>query len=153
MTIDKIPLDRIQKFLTNLPPGATIELLKGTNGEVIVTNQRKTREQLLAENFSHLRGLGISMSQAAQKYQVPRGTLQRWVYRTGYVHFVDEEAYPKLVDEAEVALCADIQEKRREWGVRNVPFFDDEGYLIEDLKHPDLAAYRRRKRVQRAGEE
>lgn len=127
----------ILNALTNLPPGATIELKKSSSGDIILNgHSRKTKQQLIDENYSHLVGVGISLSEAAEKYGVPRSVIEGWVYSSGNVSFVDETVYPKLVDEAEVALCADIYKERRAAGTSGLPYFDEEGYLIEEVQRP-----------------
>lgn len=133
--------------LTTLPPGAKIEVSKTPTGEISVSQQPLTKQQLIAQNYSHLAGQGIPINEAAEKYDVPKGTIGRWVYTQNYVSFVDEDSWPKLVDEAEVALCAAIYHERKAKGITGIPFFDDDDFIIEDLKHPKLAAYRRRRRA------
>lgn len=128
-------------LLTGLPSGVKIKLefVKLPSGEIVVTTDapKKTKQQLLEEKYSRLKGHGITISQAAIKYEVSREAIENWVYQAKYVRFVDEVSYPKKIDEAEVALCADIYRKRREQkGRLNIPFFDEDGYIVEGLKHP-----------------
>lgn len=137
----------IEQLLTKLEPGSKLELEKTPSGEVRIVSGL-TKEQLLQQDYSHLMGQGISMSQAAKKYRIPRSTMKRWVYSQSYVGIVDESSYPQLVDEAHVALCAAIYHERKEAGIKSVPYFDDDGTVITGLKHPKLAAYRARKRKQ-----
>lgn len=144
--------DDITTLLTNLPPGSTIELTK-TPGGLIVTDsidQPKTKQQILEERYAGLMGQGITMSEAAKKYDVPGGTIRRWVYQNNYISFVDQDSYPQTIDEAEIALCADIYKERQQAGITRVPYFDEEGCIIEDLKHPKLSEYRRKKRQQKS---
>lgn len=142
----KISPADLEQLLTTLPPGSTMELRKSPTGEISVVEQPLTKQQLIEQKYAHLVGQGISLNEAAEKYDVPRAALRSWVYRAQDVRFVDEESWPKLVDEAEVALCAEIYHERKASGLTGVPFFDDDGRVIEDLKHPKLAAYRRRKK-------
>lgn len=132
-------------LLTRLPPGATIELKKSTSGDIILNgHSRKTKQQLIDEKYAYLKGIGISLSQAAKKYGVPRGAIRAWVYQSNYIEFTDRNAYPQLVDEAEVALCADIYKERRAAGTSGLPYFDEDGYLIEEVQRP--ASSRRSKK-------
>lgn len=134
--------DQLQTLLTSLPAGTKIEIMKSTEGGIIVTNtdttaETKTKAQLIDEKYAHLKGQGITISQAAEEYQVPRKVVEHWIYRSQDVSFVDEASYPKKIDAAEVALCAEIYKRRQKEGLTGIPFFDDEGHLIEDVKHPD----------------
>lgn len=134
------------KLLNTLPPGAKIELKKLQGGQLSVTAQTQTKQQLMDQHFAHLVGQGISLSEAAKKYNVSRDLISKWVYRANYVGFVDEAAYPKLVDEAEVAVCAKIYHDRlNDPDLNRVPYFDDDGAVITELKHPALSEYRRTK--------
>lgn len=135
---------KIAALLTQLPPGAKIELTKLASGALAVTDQPKTKQQLL-QQFAHLANNGISLSDAADKYRVPRHTIRNWVYQGKYVSFKDETAYPKLVNEDEVALCAQIYHQRQNSALDRVPYFDENDCLIEELKHPALSVKRRQK--------
>ncbi len=53
-----------------------------------------------------------------------------------------------LFNEAEIAYCVDIYQNRKRVG--GVPLLDENG-LPYELKHPELSAYRRRKRRQANG--
>ena len=55
------------------------------------------------------------------------------------------------LDEAEVAYCAEIYHERKAAGIRSgAPLLDEDG-LPYELKHPELSAYRCRKRRQENG--
>lgn len=142
---------QLQTLLTSLPPGTKIEIVKTQGGIIVADNngKSKTKDQLIDEKYAHLRGVGITISQAAEKYSVPRGAIQGWVYSSHDVHFVDEDCYPKLIDEAEIALCADIYKDRQARGITGIPFFDDQGHLVKEVKHPERSE-RRRKRMAEA---
>lgn len=142
-------LARIATALTNLPAGATLEIKRCRHGEIemtVKTDDPPTKAQLLATRFAALQGQGITISDAAQKYDIPRGVVSRWVYRSDNVRFVDTANYPQLVDEAEVALCAQIYHQRQAAGLTGVPYFDDQGRLIVARKHPLLAEQRAEQR-------
>jgi helix-turn-helix, Psq domain len=151
MTTQTLTPDEIKNLLTSLPPGSKIEIMKSAQGGIMVTtDQPKTKAQLLDEKYAHLKGQGITLSQAAKKYDVPRGAIQGWVYQSSYISFVDQDSYPQTIDEAEVALCAEIYKDRQKESITGIPFFDEQGHLIEGLKHPDLSEYRRRKREKKS---
>ncbi|MCK6629317.1 MAG: hypothetical protein L6R45_29590 [Anaerolineae bacterium] len=130
-------------LFTTYPPGVKLQLEILPNGAIHVADTTpKTKTQLIDELFPHLKGQGISISNAAKKYGVPRGAVNDWVYVTGYLHFVDETCYPKLVDEAEVALCAQIYHARRAANTAGLPYFNDQGHIITTIKRPAAARNR-----------
>lgn len=143
----KLTPAQLADLLTNLPPGAKIEIKRTPTGDLIVS-QTKTKTQLLEEKYSHLCGQGITISDAAKKYTVPRGAIDSWVYRSGYVSFFDESCYPKLINEAEVALCADIYRQRKATGTAGLPYFDENDLLITEVKRPisSRPGYKRNKK-------
>lgn len=108
--------------------------------------QAKTKAQLIAEKFPHLQGQGITLSEAADKYDVPRSTVETWFSVNGYIQTV-EDSYPMKVDEAEVAYCAEAYHARREKGIHSrIPLLDEQGLPNVERKHPELAEKRRQKR-------
>lgn len=136
---------QLAEVLTNLPAGVKVELQKLSTGDlsVSVDTPAPTKEQLIAAKYAHLRNVGITLSQAAEKYGVPRGILKNWVYQSCDVGFVDETAYPKTVDEAELALCIEIYQKRKAaGGLTGFPFFDESGHLLTGPKHPERSRRR-----------
>lgn len=104
-----------------------------------------TREQLIAEKFPRLIGKPITLSDASQKYGVPRTVLSTWYYRNSYIEPIDPDAYPKFFDEAQIAYLSEIYARRKQTGSK-APLLDDNG-LPYELKHPELADYRRKKRA------
>jgi hypothetical protein len=139
-TIIKKPAEVIS-LLTKLKSGSTMDFkaTKLPSGEIVVTTAAppKTKEQLLQEpKYKALENQEISLSRAATKYGVSRSVISQWVYVTGDVHFTNEAVYPKLVSEAEVALCADIYHERKKTGTAGLPYFDAEGYRITEVKRP-----------------
>lgn len=153
MSKKQIDLNDLLALLTNLPAGSILSLEKSPNGAVLVADDTpKTKLQLLTEPpYAELAGQGISITQAANKYLVPRGTINRWIYNQNYITFVDTDAYPQLINEAEVALCAHIYHQRQEAGLDKggAAYFDQDGYPVvskQDLKYPRLADKRREQR-------
>ena len=90
------------------------------------------------EDFAHLEGQLITLTEASQEFGIPRGTLRDWLYR-GYIH--GEGKYPTRVNKADVAYCAAIYQVRKKFKSR-APLLDKDGkpYL---LKEPELARLRR----------
>lgn len=130
---------QLTEVLTSLPAGVKVNVEKLSTGDLslsVVDTPAPTKADLIAAKYAHLRGVGITLSQAAEKYGVPRGAMEKWVYISRDVHFADELCYPKLVNEAEVALCADIYHERRKVGTAGLPYFDAEGRVITEVKRP-----------------
>ncbi len=92
------------------------------------------------EDFKHLEGQGITVSEAAKKYGVPGPTIRDWM-KAKYITVVNSNKYPAKIDEADVAYCAAIHAVRKKYKSR-APLLNDDGtpYL---LKHPQLAKARR----------
>jgi hypothetical protein len=141
-----------EKVLTQLISAGIIEAVE-ENGETFVAvdkngngdNGRKsqTKEEIITAKFIHLEGQPITLSEAAEKYDIPRGTIESWYYRAKYIQPIPPDSYPANFDEAEVAYLADIYHSRKKTGSR-APLLDKDG-LPYELKHPDLAQYRRKK--------
>ncbi|GAB4440004.1 MAG: hypothetical protein Kow0031_21910 [Anaerolineae bacterium] len=137
---------QIETLLTNLAPGATLdlEIHKTTEGKLILRQRNTSKEEILAEKFGHLRANELSLTQAAQKYDVPRGTIENWIYRARYLRFSNENTYPKLINEAEMAYLAELYHERLTTGSK-APLLDDSG-LPYAVKYPELAETRRRRK-------
>ncbi len=96
--------------------------------------------QIRREDFAHLEGVEIGLSDAAREFGVSPQTLYKWVKR-GYIRVLREAGRRKFVDKSDVAFCATIYKARKPFGSR-APLLTDDGkpYL---LKYPHLAALRR----------
>ena len=92
------------------------------------------------EDFAHLEGVPITVSEAEQRYGINRRTIIAWKQR-GYIKTL-KTGYRMELNEADVAYCATIYKVRKPYGSR-APLLDAEGkpYL---LKYPDLARQRRK---------
>ena len=133
----------------------TIAAGKLPDGEIVVsitTKEDDINARLSAikrEDFKHLRGNPITVSEAAKKYGEKYGvkligqTIRDWVKR-GYIQTLRESSgrgsYMEL-DEADVAYCAAIHAVRKQYKTR-APLLKEDGspYL---LMHPNLAKARR----------
>jgi hypothetical protein len=118
------------------------------DGEIVVSKENlqanntadiNTRlSAIKREGFEHLRGQAITVTEAAEKYEVPRNTILEWAKQ----HItILKPGYRMELDEADVAYCVAIYAVRKQYKSL-APLLDDEGnpYL---LKHPDLARARR----------
>jgi hypothetical protein len=132
-----------QKLLTNLSPGAKLEISKTPEGEIVVSeaSETKTKEDILKEQYAKLIGQPITVTDAAERYNVHRDTIIEWK-KKDYITVL-KPGYRMELDEAEVAYCADIYHKRQRKS--GVPLLDDDG-LPYQLKHPQLSEYRESKR-------
>lgn len=104
----------------------------------------QTKDDILKERFGHLIGQPITLTEAAEKYDIPRATIESWIYRNRYIQIIGE-SYPMEVNEADIAYCADIYKNRRTKGSK-APLLDENG-LPYELKRPDVAEYRRKKKT------
>ncbi len=89
------------------------ELAKGQ--EVVVVRR---------EDFEHLRGNRLGISEAARKYGLRQPTLSHWV-RRGIVNVLGRDGNKILVDEADVAYAATVY--RLKGGRQGMRIFDKEG--------------------------
>lgn len=142
--------EQARKLLTDLKPGSTIEVRKLPTGEIAVSENAPTRtkEDILKEKYACLIGQPITVSDAADKYDVPRRNIIEWA-RKDYIPILKEGGRGSRMelDEAEVAYCAGIYLRRKNTGVGfRAPLLDENG-LEYQLKHPGLSRYRRRKKA------
>jgi hypothetical protein len=134
-----------ENVLTSLIQDGRIDAAQLPSGELLVSDESlngKTKEQIIQEEFAHLIGRPITISEAAEKYGLAGTTLRESVNRE-YIQIIGT-GYPMKVNEAEVAYCAVVYRDRAKSGF-STRIFDESGEPYQ-LKHPDLAEYRRRKR-------
>jgi hypothetical protein len=153
-----IPLaDAVQKYgiseeaLTQLIEAGKIEAVRLPSGELLVAADNgslpKTKDEIIQEKFANLRGQPITISEAAEKYDVPRSTIEKWVERE-YIDIVDANSYPMRVNEADISYCVDVYQERKAMGIKGgVPLLDENG-LPYELKHPTLSQRRRRQKAE-----
>ncbi|MCW4004957.1 MAG: helix-turn-helix domain-containing protein [Candidatus Bathyarchaeota archaeon] len=60
------------------------------------------------QRHSNVRGKSISIREASRKYNVPNPTISRWV-RRGLIKIIARINNKIMIDEADVAYCADIR--------------------------------------------
>lgn len=89
------------------------ELAKGQ--EVVIVRR---------EDFEHLRGNQLGISEAARKYGLRQQTLSRWIQR-GIVRTVGRQGRKVLVDEADVAFASAVYHHKG--GRQGMRIFDEEG--------------------------
>lgn len=143
MTVNK---NEIKKLLKRFPHAVkiTVEL---PSGEKLTVNKKPlTKQDIINENYAALQGIEISLTDAVQKYNVPRQTIVNWV-KTGYIEVI-KSGYGMTVNEAELAYCVDVYKQRKSTkiGFRGGPLLDDNG-LPYQVKHPSLSKYRRKRKT------
>jgi len=96
--------------------------------------------QIKRENFAHLEGIPITVSEAARKYKVPAATIHTWLHR-GYLSPLGKKGRQRQINEADIAYCATLYHIRKPFRTR-APLLDKDGnpYL---LRQPELAQARR----------
>ncbi|GAB4422878.1 MAG: hypothetical protein Kow0031_01100 [Anaerolineae bacterium] len=116
------------------------------NGNVKqVDEQPQTKEEIIAAKFAHLQGKPITLSEAAEKYDVSLSAVKSWLYRNNYISPMFDDSHPAYFDEAQIAYLAEIYHERQKTGSR-APLLTPEG-LPYKIKLPGLARYRREKKV------
>lgn len=67
------------------------------------------------KKHAHLKGTTIWISEAARKYGIASPTIAIWVQR-GIIETLGHEKNRRLIDEADVAYCAEVYRKRKGQG-------------------------------------
>jgi hypothetical protein len=96
----------------------------------------------LRDKFKKLAGHPITVTDAAQKYAVPRMTIINWTLLYPKQLRVIKSGYRMTLDEQDLAVCVSIYKEHKK--ARSVsPLFDAMGRPYQ-LKRPDIAEYRKR---------
>lgn len=91
------------------------------NGEIGVSESAiptpPTPKEQLPEykKYKHLKGVPIWISEAARKYEVSTQTISQWA-SAGYIKKLGMNGNRVLVDEADMAYCAEIYRQRKGQG-------------------------------------
>ena len=120
-------------------------------GYLVAENEIDPSLNIKREDFEHLRGQKISMSEASKTYGIPHPTFSRWA-KSGFINVL-ERGYRTILDEADVAYCAAVYKAKYDFyngNISGVNIFDANGNPFQS-KSPDMAAYKRalRKRARR----
>ncbi len=157
--VTTLTLEQVKNLLADFQPGDKIKIEMTPTGNFVVNSTRnstktknstktrhntKTKKDILEEKYADLINQPITVTEAAEKYNVYRTTIIRWKGK-GYIGVI-QPGYRMTLNEAEVAYCAAIHHERKTSGLgyRGVPLLDDEG-LPYKLKLPQLARCRRDK--------
>ncbi len=117
------------------------------DGEFLVAESEiDTSLNIKREDFAHLRGRKISMSESSRKYGISQPTFSRWA-KLGFIKVL-ERGWKVYLDEADVAYCAAVyQEKYKLYNGRmmGVSVFDKNGNPYQ-VKYKEVAANLRKER-------
>ena len=116
------------------------------NGEGDVFELNRRLAAIKREQFAHLEGKGITVSEAAERYNVGERTIRHWLKLYPSFLRVIDKGRPKRLNEADVAFLAAIHHLRKQFGVRSgTPLIDAQGNP-KLIRLPHLSQYRRLKR-------
>ena len=87
-------------------------ILEVMESQPIPTKKEETPEY---KKHKHLKGKPIHLSGAARKYDVPLVTISQWV-KKGYISVMGMDKNKKMLDEADVAYCAEVRKNRQGQG-------------------------------------
>jgi hypothetical protein len=125
--------------LTHLVTSGKLEAVQLPGGEIAVSERAAKQQVRPIERDERLRGVGITVTEAATKYKVPRNNILAWVAR-GYITVI-EPGYKMSLDESDVKLCVGISAQHKSVGSR-APLFDENGQPYQ-LSESVMASYRR----------
>lgn len=133
-----------RKSLLKRIKSGKVSSAKLPDGEYLVAeNDIDPSLSIKREDFEHLRGQKISMSDASRKYGIPHPTFSRWA-KASFIGVLGR-GYRTFLDEADVAYCAavyDAKYKFYEGKMSGVNIFDENGNPFQS-KYPEMAAYKR----------
>ncbi|WP_448334839.1 hypothetical protein [Bellilinea sp.] len=92
-------------------------------GEAIEVKALRKEDLPEYQKYAHLRGKPIWISKAARDYRVLQPTLSKWV-KAGIIKIIGKEANRILIDEADVAYCAEVYRAR---GIPGRILFNSDG--------------------------
>lgn len=146
-----IPVDAQGKLLMLAPPAEAEQpqpqSQQSQNGNGHLDDDLNARlARIRREDFAHLEGVPITVSEASKKYGVPASTVYFWIQK-GFITVLGWKTgrggSRKMLNEADMAYCAAVYKIREREGVKGVPLLDKDGrpYL---LRAPEIAQARRR---------
>ena len=141
-----LPLERLNNWLEC----GKLDAIQNQAGEILVSSKsiedNLTKAEIINQHYADLVGVPITLKDAAEKYGVHKQTIYGWVKYYKYVRIL-RKGYKIEVDEADVAYCANIYQKRQQSGLgtSGAPLLHKDGRPYR-LKRKDVAMYRKRKR-------
>lgn len=110
-----------------------------------MSSKPRNKQDIINNDYAKLIDVPIKLSDAAEKYNVPRKNIANWVKR-GYISVITP-GYGMTVNEAEVAYCVDVYKRKKTTGIGfRGPLLDKNG-LPYKLKHPMLSRQRKKKKT------
>lgn len=144
-----IPLPQAAKHLgltvealTQLVESGIIKASITDKGEVLIPKSQ-VDQTITREQFKKLRGKPITVHEAVEKYGISDVTISKWA-RLGYIEII-QPGYGMTIDAADMAYCAAVYKAKG--GQRGARIFDESGNPYE-LKRPEIAAYRRKRKIE-----
>ena len=110
-------------------------------GGTVAVPESELNQTIFREQFDHLSGQAITISEATQKYGLNNRTIRRWIDR-GYIKVL-KDGYGTQLDHGDVAYCAAVYQSLG--GTQGKRLFDDDGQPYQ-LKRNDWATYQRERR-------
>jgi hypothetical protein len=141
-----IPLSQAAKRL-RLSPAVLQGLIDSGNIKAVQLNgtiavaESDLNQVITRKQFELMRGHAISISLAAERYELNYWTIRNWITR-GYIKII-KPGYRMEIDESDVAYCAAVYQSLS--GVRGKRLFDENGQPYQP-KHTDWATYQRERR-------
>lgn len=114
--MDAVPVVELKKLtgpeLKSLVNRGILQIVKTTDKDPSELTYKDYPEY---KKHAHLAGCEISISESSRKYKVPPPTISRWV-KKGLINRIRKAGARVLIDEADVAYCAEVQTSRRGQG-------------------------------------
>lgn len=110
-------------------------------GGTVAVPETELTQTIFREQFDHLRGQAITITQAVGKYSLSESTIRNWVGR-GYIAIL-KDGHGMQLDEADVAYCTAVYEAIG--GGQGKRIFGQTGQPYQ-MKHTDWADYQRERR-------
>jgi len=87
-----------EQVLTQLIQAGKIDAVQLPSGELLVPadNGYETKEQILQEKYTDLVGQWITITEAAQKYEIPRSTMEKWIEKK-HIQIIDPDRHTKRI--------------------------------------------------------
>lgn len=134
-----------QRLLNQIESGTLTPNFNVDGDYIVPVKARRSKEEIIQDEYAELSGVGITFSKASKKYSVPNTTTRDWVNVHGWIDVVDS-GYPFKIDEAQTAYIANIYHDRKQAGtLGGAPLVDDNG-LPYELLHPELSNKRKKEK-------
>jgi hypothetical protein len=85
-----------------------LKVMQPFNSQELILDKTQLPEY---QKFTLLRGIGISISAASRKYNVPQPTISRWL-KKGLISKIGDDLNRIIIDEADIAYCAEVRKQR-----------------------------------------